>query len=149
MGQKLTITQGIPACGKSTWSREQALKDPVGTVIISKDGVRTMMGQYWVDEREPLVKQLSRDMVYTALENGYSVIVDDTNLHPSHVPYWRAVSESFNVEFVVQRFDVALSLAIQRDIDRGSKVGKEVLTKFWEELYNNPDNPYYNGPGKL
>jgi predicted kinase len=142
--QILTLTRGIPASGKSTWSRQQAELDPNNTVVVSKDGIRQMLGTYWVDEREPLVKVMSKELVKTALTAGYSVIVDDTNLHPSHEPSWREIAEEFDVEVVVKDFHIDLWEAIKRDRERGSKVGPEVLTNFFIERYTNKENPLYS-----
>lgn len=147
MTQRLIVTQGIPASGKSTWAREQVLKDPEGTVLISKDHIRNMLGEYWVGPREPLVKEMSRALAFIALNNTYNVIIDDTNLHPTHIPFWEEVAEDYDLELEVKRFDIDLGTALQRDAERGNKVGAEVLTKFYNELYHNPDNPYYVDPG--
>lgn len=144
MKQQLIITQGIPASGKSTWAQQFANEYPELVVVVSKDGIRNMLGKYWVQEREPLVKQMSREMVSIALENGYTVIIDDTNLHISHVPYWEAKADAYGVKLVIKRFDIGLHEAISRNISRGLKVSTEIVTNFFNELYINEDSPYYS-----
>ena len=52
--QKVTILQGIPASGKSTYAREQALANPKEVVIVNRDDIRDSLGKYWVPERENL-----------------------------------------------------------------------------------------------
>lgn len=45
--QKVIILQGIPASGKSTWAREQALARPKEVVIVNRDAIRDSLGKYW------------------------------------------------------------------------------------------------------
>ena len=41
---KLTMTKGLPASGKSTWSNEQVLAAPPGHIVrITKDQLRAML----------------------------------------------------------------------------------------------------------
>lgn len=144
MTQKLIATQGIPASGKSTWAKMEVLKDPEGTVIVEKDSLRTMLGKYWVDSREDLVSEMHLNCVIMALREGYNVIVDGTNLHEDHIPMWEDLAEDHDVEFEIKRFHIDLETAIERDKQRGTKVGVEVLTNYYNHLYKNPDNPYYD-----
>lgn len=140
--QKLIVTQGIPASGKSTWARQEALNDPDGTVIVEKDSIRNMLGKYWVDGREPLVEEMHLNCVILALREGYNVIVDGTNLHQKHIPMWEDLAEDHGVNFEVKRFDVDLQTAINRDKARGSKVGEEIIRNYYAALFNDENNQY-------
>ena len=83
---KLTMTKGLPASGKSTWSNEQVLAAPPGHLVrITKDQLRAMLhaGAHSKGTESQIV--LARDsLVSTFLKSGVDVIVDDTNLVPFH-----------------------------------------------------------------
>ena len=76
--QKLILPQGIPASGKSTWSKQFVLESPLTRVRVNRDDIRNMLGKYWVPEREELVSKIENESVYHALANGYTVVIDAT-----------------------------------------------------------------------
>ena len=50
--KRIILTRGIPASGKSTWAKQEVLKDPEHSIRINRDDLRNMSGQYWVPARE-------------------------------------------------------------------------------------------------
>lgn len=78
--KRIYITRGIPGSGKSTWAIDMAKQNPMTTIRVSNDAIRHMFGEYWVLKREALVKKCKRDMIVTAANRGWNVIVDDMNL---------------------------------------------------------------------
>jgi len=76
---KLLILQGIPASGKSTWAREFISKDNNSKkwIIVNRDSIRSMLGEYWVPTREDLVSEIEKYTIETALLRDYNVIVED------------------------------------------------------------------------
>lgn len=132
---KLTVLRGIPASGKSTWAVKYAKENPLTTVVVNRDALRNMCGTYWVAQREPLIKEMEDTLVTIALESGYNVIVDATNLNQSAIDRWKAhIKESDTIE--IKNFEISKRKAIFRDWKRGlmggHKVGKKVINSFYE-----------------
>jgi predicted kinase len=46
--QQLIICVGLPASGKSTFSKSWVLEDPKTRVRVCRDDIRRMLGLYWV-----------------------------------------------------------------------------------------------------
>ena len=131
MKQQLIITKGLPASGKSTWAKEWALVDPIKRVIISRDGLRLMLGKYWVGEREKLVTSLEKRCIFEALTQGYDVVIDSTGFRWTNEDNSNYV-RMFNVEVTIEDFtDVPLEVCIKRDSKREMKVGEEIITNFY------------------
>jgi tRNA uridine 5-carbamoylmethylation protein Kti12 len=84
-------------------------------------------------------------MILLALESGYNVIVDDTNLNPKHYDHIRDLIKG-KANLVIKDFtDVPLALCIERDLKRLDSVGETVIRRMYNqylkktEIYN--DDP--------
>jgi len=79
MKQKLILMMGVPGSGKSTYAKKYLDEK---TVIISRDSLREMIrGEYIFNPTyEHLIKDIDRYAIRKALEEGFSVIVDETNI---------------------------------------------------------------------
>jgi tRNA uridine 5-carbamoylmethylation protein Kti12 len=97
MKQKLILMMGVPGSGKSTHAKKYLDEN---TVIISRDSLREMIrGEYVFDDKyEPFIKDLDRYAIKKALEDGFSVIVDETNVFESSRLSLVAVAEEMGVE---------------------------------------------------
>lgn len=134
----LTMTKGLPASGKSTWAKEQVAQSNGQTKRVNKDDLRHMLDSgVWNKENEKHILKVRDKLVVHYLSNGFSVIVDDTNLHPKHEKTLRELAEGFGVTFEVKSFlDVSLHECIQRDIKRGNKVGKKAIERMYNQFLN-------------
>ena len=52
----LIICRGIQGSGKSTWAKQWCHEDPEHRVRFNNDDIRNMLGDYWVPNREKLLK---------------------------------------------------------------------------------------------
>ena len=142
MKPKLIIIQGIPASGKSTWARKMALENPNEYVIVNRDGIRSMLGKYWVPVREGLVTNIEEQSVLAGINAGYAVLLDATNLNPKALRRWTYLSEEHEFDIEYKEFKVPLRKAIFRDWWRGfkggRKVGAKVIRSFYERYYVEP-----------
>ena len=134
--KKLKILIGISNSGKSTYAHEEWLKDPLNTVIISRDNIRNIYGYndetissyYERDDIRTLEKQITRfedTLIYDGLELGKTVIVDATHLTKAYIErfkYW-------NVKTELAFFPIALHEAFDRNSRRTRKVPNEVMKK--------------------
>ena len=84
--KKAIITVGVSGSGKTTWAKKQS-----GFAIISRDDIRAEMyysetgkpfeWSAWKWSKEDDVTAIQNQKFKTASENGYNIIVADTNLN--------------------------------------------------------------------
>lgn len=141
MANKIIVLQAPPACGKSTWAREQvAGENSKSWVIVSKDSIRSMLGVYWIESREKLVKKIEWDAVAEAVKQGYNVIIDATNLREQDVQRWTNFAKEYEVELEFKRWALPYSEAVARDQARNGKpgelaVGLAVMDYFYDTFF--------------
>ena len=137
---KLIICRGIPASGKTFWAKQWVLKDPEHRVRINQDGIRLMLGKYWVPNREPLVQHIQKEALIEALDRGYDIVVDNTNLNKKVLDFYRALVIDHGNHAIEYKdfFDTPLSVCIERDKNRDLQVTEKVIRNF----YNNYKNIY-------
>lgn len=110
-----------------------------------------MLGKYWVPEREPLVTQIKKSTALCAMAKGYDIIVDNMNLNPKEIEFWkevisihnhvvtdpmRAISEEPCYEYELEFkdfFNISLQECIERDSKRPNPIGEEVIRKTYEK----------------
>ena len=129
---KLIMTKGLPASGKSTWAKAQVDKGNGRVKRINKDELRDMVdaGQ-WSKKNEEEILEVRDHLIHVFLQDGYDVIVDDTNLHPKHEVALREIADAEGATFLIQDFtSVPLQTCIDRDSARGEKsVGQTVIKR--------------------
>lgn len=137
---KLIITRGLPASGKSTWAKQWVLEDPEHRVRINQDDIRLMLGKYWVPSREKLVQEIQFDAIIEALNRGFDVVIDNTNLNKKVLDQFNRLIKTFeNYEIEYKDFfDTPLSVCIERDKNRDLQVTEKVIRSF----YNNYKDKY-------
>ena len=137
---KLIICRGIPASGKTFWAKQWVLEDPEHRVRINQDDIRLMLGKYWVPNREPLVQHIQKEALIEALDRGYDIVVDNTNLNKKVLDFYRALvidHGNHAIEFK-DFFDTSLSVCIERDKNRDVQVSEKIIRNF----YNNYKDIY-------
>ena len=147
--KRIIITRGIPASGKSTWAKQEVLKDPEHSIIINRDDLRNMSGKYWVPAREKYILSCRNLLLNTAIYMHFNtIIIDDMNLNPRDIDYiikavnvFNKVLESKN-QYKIEFKDFAnvpLNVCIERDSKRenplGEKVIREIFNKY-QTMYN-------------
>lgn len=130
------VLRGLPASGKSTWSKKKVLEYP-NTVIVNRDSIRTMLkGEYknfpFGSAMEKLVTKIEEYSVNIALSKGYNVILDATNFRSLEKWYMLAANAITQSDVAIEIVDfthVDLKTCIQRDQQRENPVGKEIIIK--------------------
>jgi len=135
---KITLTVGIPACGKSTWAKEEVKKAPEKITRVNRDDLRTMMSNYhFSDSNEKLVTSAKEHIIKEALRYGRDVIIDETNLNRRNFDDICKLVKSMNLDCMVMEkpFFIELDEAIARDAARPGVgcVGEDVVRKFWKK----------------
>lgn len=133
---KMLVLCGCPASGKSTFARS-FIKDKTDWVIVNRDSIRRMFGEYWNPARETLVKNTEYNTISLALRYDWNVIVDDTNLNQLTIKELNEIALQNNAEIEFKRFDVPLDELLQRDANRENPVGEEVIRNFYKKYYEN------------
>lgn len=136
---KLLILKGLPASGKSTWAKKFC-EENEGWVRVNRDDLRNMSGKYNYPKREKLITYWEDSCIHYALDLGYNVILDATNLNTdrnkNRVNFLKKNYTNLEVEY--KFFDVSLEECIKRDSQRiVGKVGEKVIRNFYKRYLSN------------
>lgn len=147
--QEIRMSVGIPACGKSTWAKEEVKKNPEGLVRVNRDDLRNMMSNYhFSEENEKMVTSIRNHIITTALRRGKDVIIDETNLNRRNFDDIVKMVRDLNIEAKVMEvpFFIDLETAIARDAARtgSAHVGEDVVRKFWKKS-GGESHKFYKG----
>ena len=145
--KKIILTRGIPASGKSTWAKQEVLKDPKHSIRINRDDLRNMSGQYWVPAREKYILSCRNLLLNTAIYMNFNtIIIDDMNLNPKDIDYIikainifnKVLKNQYKIEFK-DFTNVPLDVCLERDNKRenpsGEKVIRDIFNKY-QTRYN-------------
>jgi tRNA uridine 5-carbamoylmethylation protein Kti12 len=122
----LTILRGLPGAGKTTKARELVNANPSTTLRLNRDDYRTMLhgGLLNTDWQEHMVTVAQHAAIRAALNAGYNVVVDDTNL-PNDV-FAALVLLGANAGAVITSIDlrdVPLDVCINNNMRRAGTPG--------------------------
>ena len=136
----LLILVGPAGSGKTTWARNY-VRGRKDTRIVSRDSLRQQLFGYdddtvkdyyaekYLHERETSVSKSQFALIKCLLEDGSSVVVDDTNLMPGVVDRFVNSFRRYKVTFKI--FDVGLDTAIARNAARAKRVDESVIRDQW------------------
>lgn len=152
--KEIIILKGLPASGKTTWANAQLKQFPGKYKRVNKDSLRDRMdGGKWSRKNEEFVIKTRNELIDRALYEGYSVIVDDTNLSAEHETVIRNIASAHSsvqeVQVTVKSFDVSLEECLKRDSERAKPVGRNVILRMYNQYLRptiapvvwNPDLP--------
>lgn len=143
---QVIILQGLPASGKSFFTKELINKNPNKYKRWNNDLFREMVdNSNWSKDSEKFVMEMRDIFILEALENGKHVIVDNTNLHPKHETNIRNLVKG-KAEVVIEDFThVPLEVCIERDLKRLNSVGEKVIREMYNQfLKPKPEIVKYN-----
>ena len=136
---KLIILQGLPASGKSTWSKKWVNENPKERIRVNRDDIRRMLGPYWIPTREELVTKIEESMVISAMMNcrkykyRYDIILDATNFKPGK---WHDIAKDYSYDIEILKMSTSLEDCIKYDSIRGPEcVGEEVIRNMHKKYY--------------
>jgi hypothetical protein len=98
----------------------------------------------WSKQNEQFVLLMRDTMTLSALEKGWSVIIDDTNLHPKHELHLRELAKHAKAEFEIKDFtDISIEDCIKNDLKRYDSVGEKVIRDMYKSFLK-PKPPVVN-----
>lgn len=136
--QELVILRGLPASGKSTFSRQWVAENPDWRFRVNRDDIRKagydlLHGLSRHMEENVSISEVAQ--TEAALAAGLSVIIDATNLRARVVKDWYAVANKMGVSVRVHDIDTGLEECIVNDMKREKKVGAKVITNFNDRYF--------------
>ena len=97
-----------------------------------------MLGKYWVTSRENLVSSIKKNMAEEAINRGYNIVVDNMNLNPKEVLFWKDMVKMANMdpdgyqyEIEFKDFFIPLEECIRRDAMRPNPIGEKTIRDTW------------------
>lgn len=139
---KFILCQGISGSGKTTWAKQWAEEDPIHRVRLNYDDLRTMLGKYWVPEREPLMQRIFKAGLEEAMTKKYDIVIDNmSNLNPKHIAEYEDIISCYNessdidntYEIEFKLFDTPVEECIRRDALRPLPIGEKVIRQQWKK----------------
>lgn len=95
-----------------------------------------MRGDYWVPNQETLITRWEHFALQVAIEAGYNVIFDSTNLNPKTLKQVEDIVNKFHYcEIEYKLFDTPLETCIERDSKRKRPVGSMVIKNFYNRYF--------------
>lgn len=148
--KRIILTRGIPASGKSTWAKQEVLKDPEHSIRINRDDLRNMSGKYWVPAREKYITACKGTLLINAINFKFdTIIIDEMNLNPKENGYLKGMVSMMNDtikdnndKYIIEIKDftnVPLDVCLERDSKRENPIGENVIKDIfnkYRELYN-------------
>lgn len=146
--RKIIICRGIQGSGKSIFAKQWVKEDPEHRVRFNNDDIRNMLGKYWVPSREGIVSDLKKEFLYSAMNHGYDIIIDNMNLNPKEVKYFQDLVNNWNnpkgisdvvksvYEIEFKDFKTPLEVCIKRDSKRENPVGANTIIYTYNRYKN-------------
>lgn len=121
------MMKGLPGSGKSTEALRMVKEE--GYKRVNKDDLRAMIdGGKWSKINEKDIVEARDLLVIHYLDNGFNVVVDDTNFAGEHMDNLREIADNCDADFEVRFIDTPVYECIERDLKRGDKsVGSKVI----------------------
>lgn len=130
---KIIFLKGLPASGKSTWAKEQIASG--NYLRVSKDSIREEMLGPWTKRKEKEVVRVRNELIRLGIKLGKNVIIDDTNLNPTHERTIRTLAKELEVDFEIKDdfLKVPPEECIKRDLKRDASVGESVIWSMYSQ----------------
>lgn len=147
MIKKVIFCIGVPASGKSTWSKD-FVKNNLNYVRVCRDDYRYMLkNSGWFEDEirnklENLITNFIFDDIINLLNAGFNVVIDETNVDKKRLIRFLKVLKSKvkNLDIDFKIFDAPYETLIERDKNRERSVGESVIRRMYgkyQHLINN------------
>jgi predicted kinase len=134
---QILICKGIPASGKSFFSKKLIEKDS-SFKRINNDSIRESIGLSFSDKDNKTLRQIRKNIISNLLEQDFNLVID--NVNPTYYQFneIKSLAEQCGKEILIKEipFFISLEKAIEIDSKRegNAKVRSKVIKKFWDLL---------------
>jgi predicted kinase len=138
MNQKIIITRGLPASGKTHWSLNY-IEDNSNTIRVNRDDIRVMLTPKFQhgSKMEDLVTAIEDRSIIAAISKGYDVIVDATNFRGVEKFKNIISAHDHQIDLEIKDFtDISIEECIRRDNLRNNHVGEIVIKRMAKQYLN-------------
>lgn len=140
--------KGLPGSGKSTLAKKIISENPESYKRINRDDLRAMFDNGTTSQsNEKFVKKVRDLLIVKCLEEGKSIVVDDTNLSETNLRRVTQLVREYNIKYnekvtvEVIEVNTDVTVCIERDALREKPVGEKVIRKMHEQFFK--DSPEY------
>jgi predicted kinase len=130
--QEVIMMKGLPGSGKTTWAREY-MKENTWVRRVCKDDIRAMIGGEYCGPNEDAVIAIRNKVIDLLLNEGYWVIVDDTNLNNRHLVAIQNLCSKHGAKLRWEVLHTPLEVCIERDAQRPTPVGEKRIREMDEQ----------------
>ena len=136
---KIKVLIGPSGAGKTTWAT-QYIKQNSQTVRVNRDSIRQQLygennrsyykhPDFVIQAREIVVSKVECATIQTALDAGYDVIIDNTNLQKMYIDAY--IKKFPYVQFDFKVFGASFEECVQNDSTRDddTRVGADIIKK--------------------
>lgn len=129
---KLILTRGIPASGKTYWA-ENLCKEDNSFININRDDLRIATYNTYniTPKQEKIISEIQINKAIDAIASKKNIIISDTNLNPKTIQKWEefAKNNNYALEYM-DFFDTDFETCVKRDKKRSKSVGRDVILQF-------------------
>jgi len=136
---KIKILSGIPACGKTIFSREYVNKN-ANSVRINRDDLReSLINNIYTDGNENFVNKAKMALIGTAIENDKDMILDDTHCYEDYlkflIGYIKSVGEQLHKQIHIEilDFNIDLDKCLDRNDRRDGNIPRHMVLHMFNE----------------
>jgi predicted kinase len=130
----IRVLRGLSGSGKSTAALELVEKNG-NWKRVNRDSLRSMIlgSGKWSSAKEKSIVAARDSLIQSFIENGFNVVVDDTNLSLKTVNHLKNLAGSLGAQFEVDDtfLSVPYETCIKRDVSRAASVGRDVILNQW------------------
>ena len=136
MNKEVIFCIGVPASGKSTWSKDFA-KNNTNYVRVCRDDYRYMFKDVgWFEDEvrnklETIITNFIYNDIISLLNAGFNVIIDETNVNKKRLVHIikRLKNDVSDLNIKFEKFAPSYDVIIDRDKNRERSVGEDVIRK--------------------
>lgn len=146
--RKVILMKGLPGSGKSTVAKKIIADNPETYKRINRDDLRAMFDNGFASQaNEKFIKKMRDVLIIQALEEGKSIVVDDTNLSDKNYNRISQLVREYNLKFSenvvveIKEMDTPIEVCIERDALRENPVGAKVIKRMNNQFFK--DSPEY------
>ena len=149
---KILILKGLPASGKSTWTKELMKKEPGKWKRFNKDDLRLAFDDgEWSHENENYINSIIENCIKYTLKKNINIVYDNTSFSSRIYARICEIAKNQGDILVEEKiFEVSLEICIERDSLREgrAKVGEKVIRDMYDRYklkygYPKPKSEYF------